>query len=66
MSDDNQNSPQTRQAIDAEVQRIVGEQYERAQSLLTGHRAALESLTRQLLQSESLDGTAVKQALEAA
>ncbi|HTX80331.1 MAG TPA: ATP-dependent zinc metalloprotease FtsH [Longilinea sp.] len=61
-----QISPETKQIIDAEVQRIVGEQYERAQSLLTEHRAALESLTRQLLQSENLDGSAVKQALEAA
>jgi len=57
-------SPETRQTIDTEVQRIVGEQYERAISLLTEHRAALESLTRQLLQSESVDGSAVKQALE--
>jgi cell division protease FtsH len=64
-TDDSQISSQTRQTIDAEVQRIVGEQYERAQALLSGHRAALESLTRQLLQSESLDGSAVKQALEA-
>ena len=62
--DNSQISPETRQTIDAEVQRIVGEQYQRAQSLLTEHRAALESLTRQLLQSESLDGSAVKQALE--
>ena len=61
-----QISPETKQIIDAEVQRIVGEQYERAQSLLTEHRAALESLTRQLLQSENLDGSAVKQALETA
>lgn len=63
-AEDNQISPQTRQTIDAEVQRIVSEQYERAQTLLTGHRAALESLAQQLLQRESLDGAAVKQALE--
>jgi ATP-dependent Zn protease len=63
-AEDSQTSQQTRQTIDAEVQRIVGEQYERAQSLLTEHRMALESLTRQLLQRESLDGSAVKQALE--
>jgi len=64
--EDNQISPETKRTIDTEVQRIVGEQYERAQSLLTEHRTALESLTRQLLQRESLDGSAVKQALEAA
>ncbi len=66
VAEDSQISPETRQTIDAEVQRIVSEQYERAQSLLSEHRAALEALTRQLLQQESLDGSAVKQALEAA
>ena len=66
VEENSQISPQTQQAIDAEVQRIVGEQYERAQSLLTEHRTALESLTRQLLQRESLDGTVVKQVLEGA
>jgi cell division protease FtsH len=64
VSDNSHISPQTQQAIDAEVQRIVGEQYERAQSLLKEHRSALEALTQQLLQHESLDGSAVKQALE--
>ncbi len=66
MADNSQTSQQTRETIDAEVQRIVGEQYGRAISLLTDHRAALESLTQQLLKKESLDGSAVKQALEAA
>jgi cell division protease FtsH len=64
VNDSGHISPQTQQAIDAEVQRIVGEQYERAQSLLKEHRSALEALTQQLLQHESLDGSAVKQALE--
>jgi cell division protease FtsH len=63
--DNSQISPETKQTIDAEVQRIVGEQYERAQSLLAEHRASLESLSQQLLQRENLDGSAVKQALEA-
>ncbi|HWQ03811.1 MAG TPA: ATP-dependent zinc metalloprotease FtsH [Longilinea sp.] len=62
--DDSQTSQITRQNIDSEVQRIVSEQYERAQSLLMEHRKSLESLTRQLLQLESLDGSAVKLALE--
>jgi cell division protease FtsH len=64
--DDSQTSQQTRQIIDSEIHRIVSEQYERAQSLLTEHQTSLETLTRQLLQRESLDGSAVKQALEAA
>jgi cell division protease FtsH len=56
-------SPQTLKMIDEEVQRIITEQYERAQALLKDHRAALERLTCQLLETETVDGTAVKQAL---
>ncbi len=56
-------SPETLKAIDEEVQRITGEQYERAQQLLTEHRYALETLTQQLLKTETVDGEAVKQSL---
>lgn len=62
--DDSQISPETRQLIDSEVQRIVTEQYGRAYACLQTHRAALESLTAQLLHQETVDGSAVKQALE--
>lgn len=64
VQDDSQISPETRQTIDGEVQRIVTEQYERAYACLQTHRAALESLTAQLLQQETVDGSAVTQALE--
>ena len=64
VQDDSQISPATRQLIDGEVQRIVTEQYGRAYTCLQAHRAALESLTAQLLQQETVDGSAVKQALE--
>ena len=63
VQDDSQISPATRQLIDGEVQRIVTEQYGRAYTCLQAHRAALESLTAQLLQQETVDGSAVKQAL---
>lgn len=63
LQDDSQISPATRQVIDSEVQRIVTEQYARAQSLLRDHRGALEALTSQLLLQETVDGNAVKQAL---
>lgn len=63
LQDNSQISPVTREVIDSEVQRIVTEQYARAQALLRGHRAALEALTAQLLQQESVDSDAVKQAL---
>ena len=56
-------SAETRETIDAEVRRIVGEQFTRADALLTGHRDALTRLATDLLQSESLDGTAVREAL---
>jgi cell division protease FtsH len=56
-------SPETLQIIDEEVQRIIKEQYKRAQALLNEHRAALERLTRQLLETETVDGAAVEQAL---
>lgn len=56
-------SPQTREAIDSEVRRIITEQYNRAQSLLKEHRSALEILARQLLEKESVDGSEVNRAL---
>ncbi len=62
--EDGQASPHTREVIDAEVQRIITEQYERAQAMLQEHRAALEALTQQLLKQESVDGSAVKEALQ--
>jgi len=58
-------SPETLKMIDEEVQRIIAEQYERAQMLLKDHRVALETVTQQLLKTETIDGTVVKQALEA-
>ena len=63
LQDNSQISPATRQVIDSEVQRIVTEQYVRAQAILGDHRAALEALTAQLLLQETVDGNAVKQAL---
>ena len=64
LTDTSQLSPRTRDTIDSEVQRMVDVQYERSQKLLTEHRAALESLMAQLLKSETLDGSVVRQALE--
>ena len=58
-------SPETLKIIDGEVQRIITEQYHRAQNLLRDHRVALETVTQQLLKTETIDGTVVKQALKA-
>jgi cell division protease FtsH len=64
VEDNSQLSPETRQVIDSEVQRIVTEQYERAQALLKAHQAAHKTLAQQLLKQETVSGSAVKEALE--
>jgi cell division protease FtsH len=56
-------SSETKQTIDAEVGRIVGEQAARAESLLTAHRAVLEQLSARLLEVESLDGKEIREVL---
>ncbi len=48
LQDDSQISSVTRQLINAEVQRIVTEQFLRAHGTLLSHRAAPESLTAHL------------------
>ena len=58
-------SPETLKLIDEEVQRITSEQYERARRLLEENRPALDRLTRELLEKESIDGSVVKEALAA-
>jgi cell division protease FtsH len=63
VEDTGQISPETREQIDREVQRLVTEQYERSQALLTKRHTALERLARQLLEHETVDGAAVQAAL---
>jgi cell division protease FtsH len=65
VEDDGHLSPETRKLIDGEVQRIVTEQYDRAQKLLTEHQPALKTLAIELLEHETVDGNAVKNALAA-
>jgi cell division protease FtsH len=50
-----ETSPQTQWLIDEEVQRIVDEAHVEVTSLLSEHREQLESLTRALLEAETLD-----------
>ena len=54
-------SSETRQTIDTEVGRIVGEQAARAEALLSAHRDALSQLATRLLEAESLDGSKVRE-----
>jgi cell division protease FtsH len=63
--DTSDTSVATRETIDAEVRRIVGEQFERATVLIAAHRDALSRLSTDLLKAESLDGSAVREALAA-
>jgi cell division protease FtsH len=56
----------SRETIDAEVRRLVGEQFERAKKLLGAHRDVLERLSAALLKAENLDGSAVREALASA
>ena len=65
VEDDGHLSPETRKLIDGEVQRIVTEQYDRAKKLLTEHQPALKTLAVELLEHETVDGGAVKNALVA-
>ena len=63
---DNSNlSPHTQELIDAEVKNLITEQFERAQGVLREHRVALETLARELLQQETVDGSAVQAAIDA-
>ncbi|MDT4979204.1 MAG: cell division protease FtsH [Pseudonocardiales bacterium] len=48
-------APATLDAVDAEVQRIVGECYEQAQQLLRANRDRLDGLASALLERETLD-----------
>jgi cell division protease FtsH len=65
VQDNSQLSPHTQETIDLEVKNLVTEQYERAQAALREHRGALESLAGQLLEQETLDGSAVHAAVQA-
>jgi cell division protease FtsH len=48
-------SERTRQRVDAEVKRIVGEAHDEAIQLLSEHRERLDSLAEALVQAETLD-----------
>ncbi len=63
VEDNSQISPETREVIDGEVQRLVTEQYERAQALLKSHLTALTTLAQELLKQETVTGNDVKEAL---
>jgi cell division protease FtsH len=49
-------SEDTARRIDAEIRRIVFQQYERATTILTDHRKELELIAESLLEYETIDG----------
>jgi cell division protease FtsH len=55
-SSSDRHSEDTAQRIDAEIRRIVTEQYSRAMDILTRHRKELEQIAEALLEYETLDG----------
>ncbi len=63
MQDSSHLSPHTQELIDGEVKKLVTEQYERAVTVLGSHRKALEVLAKELLQQETVDGSAVRAAV---
>jgi len=57
-------SEDTALKIDAEIKRIVSEQYQRAQKTIVANKKALEKIADALLEHEVLDGEQIKQILE--
>jgi cell division protease FtsH len=55
-SSSERHSEDTAQRIDAEIRRIVVDQYNRAMEILTSHRKELEQIAEALLEYETLDG----------
>ena len=63
VEDTSQVSPETREVIDREVQRLITEQYERSQKLLGQHQQALQDLAKELLTHETVDGSVIQKVL---
>ncbi|MHB8969900.1 MAG: ATP-dependent zinc metalloprotease FtsH [Pirellulaceae bacterium] len=58
------HSEQTAREIDEEVQRIIREAIEKVRRILAARRPALESLTRRLIEVESVDAAELKAIVE--
>jgi cell division protease FtsH len=57
-------SEDTARRIDAEIHKIIDEQYNRARSILSEKRAALDKIAEALLQYETIEGKHVQEILE--
>lgn len=58
------HSEETSRIIDAEVKKLVDEQYRRATEIVTTHRSALDKIAEALLEYETIDGKHVDEILE--
>ncbi len=63
VEDNSPISPETREVIDREVQRLITEQYSRAQDILAKHYLALQALAKELLEHETVDGSVIRKSL---
>lgn len=57
-------SEDTARKIDAEIHRIIDEQYERAKQIIADHRPALDKMAEALLEHETIDGKHVLEILQ--
>ncbi|MSU24837.1 MAG: ATP-dependent zinc metalloprotease FtsH [Opitutus sp.] len=57
-------SEDTARKIDAEVSRMIAEQYIRAKEIITARRAALDTIGAALIEFETIEGKHVKEVLE--
>jgi cell division protease FtsH len=60
------HSEETAREIDEEVRRIIDRSIEEVRRTLETRRAALEAVTRRLIESEVIDGSELKEIVEAA
>ena len=61
---DNDQSPETRAAIDREIQKLLMASYQRAKVVLEAHRKDLDLIAKGLLERETLSGPELKVLLE--
>ena len=57
-------SGETARKVDAEIQRIIHEQHERASTIIREHREALDKIAQALLEYETIEGRHVLEILE--
>merc|ERR1712070_405938 len=61
---DNDQSPETRAAIDREIQKMLTASYQRAKAILEAHRKDLDVIAKGLIERETLSGSELKALLE--